>query len=120
MRVWRSELTSLTNMPSYLSLLAALASLSAPIFAQDTSSLASASESPSASASVSPSSIFSQSNVPTGTPLPGNYGGEYRPQVHFSPPQGFMNDPNGMFVDADGVYHLYYQCKSSSVCLHSG
>lgn len=22
-----------------------------------------------------------------------------------------MNDPNGMFVDADGVYHLYYQCE---------
>jgi len=21
-----------------------------------------------------------------------------------------MNDPNGMFVDAEGVYHLYYQC----------
>ncbi|KAF2011946.1 glycoside hydrolase family 32 protein [Aaosphaeria arxii CBS 175.79] len=52
---------------------------------------------------------YSQSNVPTGTPLPGNYGGPLRPQVHFSPPQGFMNDPNGMFVDADGLYHLYYQ-----------
>jgi hypothetical protein len=21
-----------------------------------------------------------------------------------------MNDPNGMFVDADGLFHLYYQC----------
>jgi hypothetical protein len=21
-----------------------------------------------------------------------------------------QNDPNGLFVDADGVYHLYYQC----------
>lgn len=21
-----------------------------------------------------------------------------------------QNDPNGMFVDADGVHHLYYQC----------
>jgi beta-fructofuranosidase len=52
---------------------------------------------------------YSQSNVPTGTPLPGNYGGPLRPQVHFSPPQGFMNDPNGMFVDEDGLYHLYYQ-----------
>lgn len=52
---------------------------------------------------------YSQSNVPTGTPLPGNYGGPLRPQVHFSPPQGFMNDPNGMFVDGDGLYHLYYQ-----------
>ena len=47
--------------------------------------------------------------VPTGSPIPGNYTGDYRPQVHFSPPQGFMNDPNGMFRDADGVWHLYYQ-----------
>lgn len=22
-----------------------------------------------------------------------------------------MNDPNGMFVDSDGVWHLYYQCE---------
>lgn len=22
-----------------------------------------------------------------------------------------MNDPNGMFLDANGTYHLYYQCK---------
>ncbi|KAF1977937.1 hypothetical protein BU23DRAFT_276512 [Bimuria novae-zelandiae CBS 107.79] len=55
------------------------------------------------------SSAYSQSDVPTGTPLPGNYAGPLRPQVHFSPPVGFMNDPNGMFVDQDGLYHLYYQ-----------
>jgi beta-fructofuranosidase len=47
--------------------------------------------------------------VPTGQPIPGNYSGGLRPQVHYSPPQGFMNDPNGMFVDANGTYHLYYQ-----------
>ena len=47
--------------------------------------------------------------VPTGTPIPGNYSGDLRPQVHFSPPQHFMNDPNGMFVDANGTWHLYYQ-----------
>lgn len=23
-----------------------------------------------------------------------------------------QNDPNGMFLDGDGVYHLYYQCES--------
>jgi sucrose-6-phosphate hydrolase SacC (GH32 family) len=23
-----------------------------------------------------------------------------------------MNDPNGMFVDEEGIWHLYYQCES--------
>ncbi|PVI07342.1 glycoside hydrolase family 32 protein [Periconia macrospinosa] len=54
-------------------------------------------------------STYSQKNVPTNEPLPGNYGGDLRPQVHFSPPVGFMNDPNGMFLDDNGTYHLYYQ-----------
>ncbi|KAL9055692.1 MAG: hypothetical protein Q9162_003418 [Coniocarpon cinnabarinum] len=48
--------------------------------------------------------------VPHGTPIPGNYSGQYRPQVHFSPPVDFMNDPNGLFVDDDGTWHMYYQC----------
>ena len=26
-----------------------------------------------------------------------------------------MNDPNGMFVGKDGVYHLYYQLNPSQV-----
>ncbi|KAI0407439.1 glycosyl hydrolase [Xylaria palmicola] len=53
--------------------------------------------------------------VPTGTPVPGAYTGPLRPQVHFSPPQGFMNDPNGMFVDANGTWHLYYQYNPTGV-----
>lgn len=53
-------------------------------------------------------STFLIPGVPTDTPA-GNYAGPLRPQVHFSPPVGFMNDPNGMFKDNDGVWHLYYQ-----------
>lgn len=52
---------------------------------------------------------YSNPSVPTGTPIPGVYTGPLRPQIHFSPPTGFMNDPNGLFLDARGIYHLYYQ-----------
>ncbi|KAI0906079.1 glycosyl hydrolase [Ustulina deusta] len=53
--------------------------------------------------------------IPTQTPISGDYTGLLRPQIHFSPPQGFMNDPNGMFVDADGTWHLYYQYNPTGI-----
>lgn len=51
-------------------------------------------------------------SAPKDAPLRGNYTGDLRPQIHYSPPQNFMNDPNGLFKDAEGVYHVYYQCTS--------
>ena len=32
----------------------------------------------------------------------------FRPQIHFSPKEKWMNDPNGMFY-LDGEYHLFFQ-----------
>lgn len=60
-------------------------------------------------------STYINPNVPTGVPIVGDYGGQYRPQVHYSPPQHFMNDPNGMFKDEDGIWHLYYQYNPTGI-----
>ncbi|KAG9238166.1 putative invertase 4 [Amylocarpus encephaloides] len=56
-----------------------------------------------------PTKTMFDEGVPTDQPVVGDYTGALRPQIHFSPPTEFMNDPNGMFVDVNGTYHLYYQ-----------
>lgn len=42
----------------------------------------------------------------------------FRPQLRFSPPEYWCNDPNGM-VYSDGVYHMYYQ-HNPGVLFHDG
>src|SRR4051794_5178558 len=43
------------------------------------------------------------------------YHEQYRPQIHFSQKEKWMNDPNGMVYHKD-VYHLFYQyCPDTTV-----
>src|SRR6478609_1989255 len=44
---------------------------------------------------------------------PAVYHEQYRPQIHFSPKEHWMNDPNGMVYN-EGVYHLFFQYHPGS------
>lgn len=33
----------------------------------------------------------------------------YYPEYHIAPEHGLLNDPNGLYQDEEGIYHLFYQ-----------
>ncbi len=54
--------------------------------------------------------------------LPDLYREPYRPQVHFSPKNGWNNDPNGM-IYISGEYHMFFQynpCENKWNNMHWG
>ena len=78
---------------------------------------------------VAQTTTYFEPGVPTDVAIPGDYTGQYRPQVHYSPPTNFskshgpgrrtlakrlsVNDPNGMHRDPNGLWHMYYQYNPS-------
>lgn len=54
--------------------------------------------------------------------LPDLYGETYRPQIHFTTKNGWLNDPNGL-IYLDGQYHMFYQhnpCENRWGNMHWG
>ena len=68
--------TSFMSLSMYSSALLALLALSCNVQAQTSSS------------------VYVEPTVPTGTPIPGDYSGALRPQLHYSPPIDFMVSKN--------------------------
>lgn len=58
--------------------------------------------------------IFALLPLTMGALPQGTYNESSRGQLHYSPSNGFMNDPNGMFY-SNGTYHLYYQYNPKSI-----
>ncbi|BEJ16130.1 hypothetical protein CspHIS471_0507350 [Cutaneotrichosporon sp. HIS471] len=54
------------------------------------------------------------SPVASGTAINGDYTGQQRPQVHYTPPIGFMGPPTGLLKDSKGTWHLYYEYNPSN------
>ena len=68
--------TSFKSLNMYCSALLALLALSRNVQAQTSSS------------------VYVEPTVPTSTPIPGDYSGALRPQLHYSPPIDFMVSKN--------------------------
>ncbi|AAS53900.1 AFR529Wp [Eremothecium gossypii ATCC 10895] len=54
--------------------------------------------------------VQNKDQTPTALPEEPLNGTAYRPIMHATPSQGWMNDPNGLWYDTkEEVYHVYYQ-----------
>ena len=60
----------------------------------------------------SSSSSSVEPTVPTGTPIPGDYSGALRPQIHYSPPIDFMVSRYRLKTELDPVSKLPADCYS--------